>query len=88
VEPLEVLWGTSTEPDATERWDRVDANVLLVALKGACADGVLDNGEPFGEERGGALVGGQKDDPEPAVPRRLGHLHHGTPPLLHPSVDQ
>ena len=29
-------------------------------------------------------VRGQKHDPEPAVPRRLGYLHHGTPPLLRP----
>ena len=29
-------------------------------------------------------VRGQKDDPEPAVPRRLGRLHHGTPPLAVP----
>ena len=26
----------------------------------------------------------RNDDPEPAVPRRLGYLHHGTPPLLRP----
>jgi hypothetical protein len=54
-----VLWGKSTEPDATERWDRMNANVLLVALEGARRDGVLDDGEPFGEERRGALVGGE-----------------------------
>ena len=59
VEPLEVLWGESTQPDAAERWDGVDANVLLVAFEGARRDGVLDHGEPFGEERGGALVGGE-----------------------------
>jgi len=47
VEPLEVLWGESTQPDAAERWDGVYSNVLLVALKGACGDGVLDDGEPF-----------------------------------------
>jgi hypothetical protein len=58
VEPLEVLWGEPTELDATERWDGVDADVLLVAFEGACSDGVLDDGEPFGEEGGGALVGG------------------------------
>ena len=29
-------------------------------------------------------VRGQNDDPEPAVPRRLGRLHHGTPPLAVP----
>jgi hypothetical protein len=29
-------------------------------------------------------VGGQNHDPEPAVPRRLRYLHHGTPPLLRP----
>jgi hypothetical protein len=34
-------------------------NVLLVALKGACTDGVLDDGEPFTEKGAGAAVGGQ-----------------------------
>ena len=53
-----MLWGKSTEPDATERWDGVYPNVLLVALKGAHSDGVLHNGQPFIEECGGAAVGG------------------------------
>lgn len=53
-----MLWGESTEPDPAERWDGVDANVLLVALEGARRDGVLDHGEPFGEERGGAWGSG------------------------------
>jgi hypothetical protein len=33
-------------------------------------------------------VRGQNDDPEPAIPRRLGQLHHGTPPRCAPSVHQ
>src|SRR6266540_5333312 len=58
VEPLEVLWGEPGQPDPAERRNGVDANVLLVAFEGARGDRVLDDGEPFGEERRGAAVGG------------------------------
>jgi hypothetical protein len=43
-------------PSAGTAWT---PNVLLVALKGACRNGVLHDGEPFIEERGGAAIGGQ-----------------------------
>jgi hypothetical protein len=54
-----VLWGEPAQPDPAKGWDGVDANVLLVAFEGAQRDGVPDDGEPVGEEGGGAAVGGQ-----------------------------
>jgi hypothetical protein len=36
----------------------MNPNVLLVALKGACGNGVLHDGQPFTEERGSAAIGG------------------------------
>jgi hypothetical protein len=38
----------------------MNPNVLLVALKGACSDSVLHDGEPFIEEDASAAVGGQR----------------------------
>jgi len=54
-----VLWREPAQLDPAEGWDGVDADVLLAAFEGAGSDGVADDGEPFGEERGGAAVGGQ-----------------------------
>jgi hypothetical protein len=48
VQPLEVLWREPAQLDPAERWDGVDTNILLVALKGAWGDGVADDSEPLG----------------------------------------